>query len=100
MLFVRYACSPRLVDDAQALYQRPLNVTEVWKCTFEPKYPRCAESPQLKISSLNFNNMYIKIKTPRDLELRCLSLWKEKKNSVSFLSCSKPNFDFRILLKP
>ena len=41
----------------------------------------------------------IKIKTPRDLELRCLSLEEKEKIRSLFYRVSKPNFDFEDIAK-
>lgn len=87
----------------KALYfQRPLKSQRkgVGKCTFEPKCPRCAEShPDFEeFRMLSFINN-IKIKTPRDLELRCLSLEEKAKIQSLFYRVSKPNFDFEDIAK-
>lgn len=88
--------------DKALYFQRPLKSQRkgVGKCTFEPKCPRCAEShPDFEeFRMLSFINN-IKIKTPRDLELRCLSLEEKEKIRSLFYRVSKPNFDFEDIAK-
>ena len=88
--------------DKALYFQRPLKSQRkgVGKCTFEPKCPRCAEShPDFEeFRMLSFINN-IKIKTPRDLELRCLSLEEKAKIRSLFYRVSKPNFDFEDIAK-
>ena len=88
--------------DKALYFQRPLKSQRkgVGKCTFEPKCPRCAEShPDFEeFRMLSFINN-IKIKTPRDLELRCLSLEERAKVQTLLYHNIKSNFVFEDIAK-
>lgn len=87
----------------KALYfQRPLKSQRkgVGKCTFEPKKPRISDShPSYELfRMLSFVNN-IKVKGPRDVELRPLTNEELEKAETVFFRKSKPQFDFEDIAK-
>lgn len=87
----------------KALYfQRPLKSQRqgVGKCTFEPKKARVADShPAFELfRMLSFVNN-IKVKGPRDVELRPLTTEEYEKAKPMFFRKSKPQFDFEDIAK-
>jgi CRISPR-associated endonuclease Csn1 len=93
----------QITELEKALYfQRPLKSQRqgVGKCTFEPRKPRCADShPDFeKFRMLTFLNN-VKIKGPKDIELRNLNEEEIKKALPMFYRKSKDNFDFADIAK-
>lgn len=87
----------------RALYfQRPLKSQRhgVGKCTFEPRYPRCADShPAFEtFRMLSFLNN-VKVKGPYDIELRPLNRNELAAIEPLFYRKSKATFDFEEIAK-
>ena len=90
-------------DLERALYfQRPLKSQRqgVGRCTMEPSRPRCADSHPAyeRFRMLSFINN-IKVKGPRDIDLRPLNEEERKKINGLFFRKSKPQFDFEDIAK-
>lgn len=96
-------CDSQVKELERALYfQRPLKSQRqsVGKCTFEPKYPRCADSHPAyeRFRMLSFVNN-IKVRGPYDIDLRPLNEAEKSKIEGLFYRKSKPQFDFEDIAK-
>ncbi len=96
--------NPEFIDKAKRaiFYQRPLKSQKglVGKCVFEPRKSRCSVSrPEFEEYRMLCLINNIKIKTPKDENLRFLTNDEKEKIKPQFFRKSKDHFEFEDLAK-